>query len=412
MPVRTPVDLLCEQLWGPLLSAGSLRVDVGRGEKAGWTTVERYWMVPDAHRARLIVPAGPRPVTRRLLTNYRGLRRPMINLVRAGLGTGASAGLPSGRAMLKVQIPERRPEIAEQLPLRLLGNTLGPVYAATGVRSGDNRKATLHLVDGRGEPVGYAKVGWNATIDQAIEAEGSTLKEIDGGTSKVRAPRVIAELDYAGHPIMVTSPLPLAVRPVRPGEVSAQEMYTLMPVVRYAAISRTSHYRTVLTRLGALQSHTVVGEMADHASELLQQIARETCELPVVSRWHGDFAPWNTARDADETLWVWDWESSEPDAVAGLDALHWSASAARLAARPEPGVSRLLESSHEYLTAAGIPARGRWAVAACYIATMVERACSLAAQANSWGDSRQSPDELRRLLSEARQGLTSEPEQD
>lgn len=407
MPIPSPLDLLSEQLWAPLTSTGRLKVVVGRGADPGWTTVERYWMVPDARRARLIVPAGPRLVTRRLLTNYRGLRRPAVNLVRAGLGATAGLGLPSGTAMLKVQIPQHQPATVCELPLQLIGERLGRVHAATGVRSGDNRKATLHLTDGRGEPVGYAKVGWNPTIDQAIEAEKSALEEIDEGSGSVRAPRVLAHIGYAGHPILVTSPLPLDVRPVRPEEVSAQEIHSLMPVVRQDLVTNTSQYRATLARLSALRSQAVVEEIAEQAVDLLHQVDSRSSnwQVPVGSRWHGDLAPWNMARDSDGSLWIWDWESSEPDAVAGLDALHWAASVARLRDEEEPDVSQLLQLSREHFAAAGVPQPARQAIAACYVATIVERAGALAAQAGSWDHARQSPTVLTQLMREARQKL-------
>ena len=65
------------------------------------------------------------------------------------------------------------------------------------------------------------------------------------------------------------------------------------------------------------------------AHALLDALAGATDTLPVTSRWHGDLTWWNRARDDAGQLWVWDWESSEEDAVAGLDALHWAFSARR-----------------------------------------------------------------------------------
>lgn len=50
---------------------------------------------------------------------------------------------------------------------------------------------------------------------------------------------------------------------------------------------------------------------------MAEQVSARDDVLPATRRWHGDFAPWNRARDRQGRLWVWDWEKSEEDAVAG-----------------------------------------------------------------------------------------------
>ncbi len=45
--------------------------------------------------------------------------------------------------------------------------------------------------------------------------------------------------------------------------------------------------------------------------------------------WHGDWVPWNMARDGDQVL-LWDWEHYEDDVLAGFDHLHYLAQTRRM----------------------------------------------------------------------------------
>lgn len=408
--MQQPVDLLEEQLWAPGVRAGILRVGTSLDDDPSWDTVERYWMLPDASRARLVVQVTPPRVAARLLTNYRRLRTPVTGAVRALLGAGASLGVPCGWHVLQVQTRRGAPPgDAPRRPLEVLEGHFGKrIYAAGGVRRGDNRKATLHLVDAAGIPVGYAKVGWSRSIDASIRDEARALRDVAGGLSSVRSPRLLAELDYADHPIAVTAPLPPEVRRVHPADVTSQELFALTPVVRQGSFRDTAQVRDTRAKLDRMRESPVVGTLAARAADLLARVARweGSVRTPVVQRWHGDLAPWNMARDADGVLWLWDWESSQPDAVAGLDALHWEASVLRLTTPRQPTLAMLLDRAEPHLVAAGVPRNARWGVAACYAVSLVERACTLAHQAASWSDARQPPSELESLLAEAEARLS------
>jgi hypothetical protein len=112
--------------------------------------------------------------------------------------------------------------------------------------------------------------------------------------------------------------------------------------------------------------------------------------------------PWNRARDRTGQLWVWDWESSEEDAVAGLDPLHW-AFRSRALAMHDPGEVRLaacVEDAAPFLVAAGC-ARSEWStVAATYAIAVVERACVLADR-SGWTDAYLGQEGLATLVQQA-----------
>ena len=384
------LDLLNEQLWGPVLGE-SVRVTTDGSDREGWDVVESYWMVPDAQRASLLLPRGPRAMTASAATNYRGMRRPWKSVGRGVIGAAARVGAPLGRDTLTVQVRADRPQAREQLLLHLLAEALGlpRVYAALGVRSGANRKATLSLLDPSGRPVGYAKVAWSETTAGFVRTEAAALREVGGREAAMRAPALLAEVDYAGHPVIVTEALPLDVRGSRDARVApptSAELYSLCPVHRVDRPGGTQQFSAMRSRLEALGSDPVAGQVVRRASRLADAVATSTVELPVTARWHGDLTPWNRARTSSGQLWVWDWESSEPDAVAGLDALHWSFSTRR----PTSGRNEVVEltgclaDAGPHLRAAGVPEAGWPVVAALYALTVVERAADLAHRAGGW----------------------------
>lgn len=409
-----PLDLLVEQLWAPAMGDDAVRVSTGAAG-AGWLEHESYWMFPTTERAALLLPVGPRRVTAAAATSYRGLRRPTKNLGRSALGAVARSGLPVAPGRLRVSVSSGHPEAADGLPLPVLARALGVprLYAATGVRAGANRKATLHLFAESGSPIGYAKVGWNEITDRFVTTEAAALRDVGGRAAPMRAPAVLAEVDYHGHRIVVTEPLPLDVRGARSRSVappSAQELYALCPVCRHDRPSRTGHFVALQERLLALVDDPVAGDSVQAAAPLVDRLRGRDAQLPVTARWHGDLTPWNRARDATGQLWVWDWESSEADAVAGLDALHWEFSVKRgpTGQVPDIDLPGWVAGAAPQLRAAGVRPE-RWGdVAAIYALTVVERAADLARRSGGWQRVWIGPDQLRLLVAQATALVTAE----
>lgn len=403
----TPLAHLIEQLWAPALSSGArLRVDPGPDED--WTVVESYRLVPDERHARLLIPDGPAGATAGSLRNYRGLRRPQENAIRTILAAGASAGamavLP--RVTLEAPRPSGGPTVPD-LPLPTLASALGAdrVHASIGVRTGANRKATLQLVDDDGGPVGYAKFGWNRVTGEFVRAEAEALAEVGGRPAAMRAPRLLAALEYHGRPVIVTEPLPLDVRGCHRlhGRPSAQEIYALCPIRRVARPASSQHFVGLRERLSDIARDPATAAVGGSALNLAQRLASHTAAVPVSARWHGDLTSWNCARDRQGQLWSWDWESSEVDAVAGLDAVHWELSERRrsrggLGERP---LTEAVGTAGPLLLAAGLSRRHHALVAATYALTVVERAANLARREGGWSRVWVGPGALTHLVGEA-----------
>lgn len=385
-----PLDHLVEQLWAPALATGAVRVAADPPPDPRWVDVERYWAVPDLAHARILIPRGNARVTAGALTNYRGLRFPTTNLIRAGAGSLARLGLPLSRRTVAVQVRGDSAAVREALPLTLLARELGVprVHASIGIRTGDNRKATLALVDGRGRPLGYAKFGWDAVTDGFVATEARALSKFGGLPGPARAPAALARFDYHGHPVVVTQPLPLDVRGAmnRVAAPTSQEVFFLTPVCRRAAPRDTEHLAQVAARLASLATDPVSGPVAVRARSLLERITDVDDPVPVTERWHGDLTPWNRARERDGQLWVWDWENCEEDAVAGLDPLHWAFSRRRLTnAHLDPdALADCLGDASRHLAAAGVRREAWPVIAGIYALVVLERACALAAHHRSW----------------------------
>lgn len=398
-----PLDLLFQQLWSPGLGEGT-RAGVDLGPTGGWRDAERYWLLPGAQQPRLLVPVAPARVQQAALTHYRGLRRLPANAARVGLGTLARVGAPLSRHQLVVQV--RSEADAAGLPLASIAAELGHerLHATFGVRTGANRKTTMQLLDGDARSVGYAKLGWNSTADEYVTTETHALRQVGGQPGLLRAPRLLAAFRQGGRPVLVVEPLPDDVRAVR-GEQSAPssaELFALCPVERMARPGATIQLRALARRLDVLCADPTTREVAERAITVLRRLEADQVPVPVQARWHGDLTPWNCAREAEGQLWAWDWESSEPDVVAGLDAVHWEFSVRREAVPVDQiSLADCVGRARRHLAAAGHTRAGHGVVGAVHALTVTERAATLAAREGTWQRVWITPLRIGRLLDEA-----------
>lgn len=349
----------------------------------------------------------------RALTSHRRLRSPAARVGRSLTGAAAAAtGLPLARHTLSVQ--SRLPVPARELePVSCMEAVLGaPLLAVVGVRDGANGKATLQLFDHDGSARGYAKVAWSPLTDEYVRTEADVLRSAPQLPAGVRTPRLLADGAIgSGRPFLVTAPLPQSARTlVRGDDLPLGTLISLFPTTRHASVRETGQFLAVLRRLGAAQASSVSDvELHSAATDLAQRLERVDRRLPVLDRWHGDLVPWNAARDDDGTVWLWDWESSEPDTVAGLDILHWLLNTeARQAVGGEPGGLRVAaDRATVPLQALGLGPEGRAVVAALYSLSKAERYWTLAAAHGTWERNRVDRATTLRILGAGRSFLAA-----
>ena len=409
----SPLDSLVEQLWRTPVSSGAARVVVDARPDSRWRDAESYWLLPSLASPQLLIPRGTPAVTSAALRSYRALRKPRVRFLRNTLGLAARSGLPPALHTVSVQVPVRtaagpNPPL---LPLEAISHVLGQkhLHAAVGIRLGDNRKPTLQLFDNGGLPAGYAKLAWNETSRDFILTETAALGALAGSRGPTRAPRLLGTGSWDGFPFLITEPLPADVHAVR-GNVkrpTPEELFALCPVTRTDHIPATSHFQELSLRLQKLPDS---GDQPLRAAtqEIEGLIRARNARVPVTQRWHGDLVPWNTARQPSGQLWCWDWESAEADAVAGLDALHWTISVRREAGTGTiaGNLSAALADSAGYLAAAGLPTSAHADVGAVYALVVAERAWTLAANNGGWSSSWISQEDLLGLLKAAAAKLT------
>lgn len=407
-----PLEHLHEQLWSRVAPPDQLRIRRERPEP-GWREVERYLVVPSVARARLLVPDRPGPVLRQAFLAYRRLRPRRAQAQRLALGAASRARvLPLPR----VSVQLRAAGSAPTLPLARLEQVLGGdrLHAAIGIRTGANRKPTLQLFDDAGNPRGFAKIGWDSASATGLARECLALWA-GPWTGPARVPRILAAGTLETGPYVVTQPLPAGVRAVRAGVAppTPVELAALCPVVRRAPLRETEQFAALVKRYAALRPRSPeTAALVARAQDLLDALGRWPVPVPVAARWHGDLTPWNVARDDDGTLWCWDWEFHEPDAAAGLDAVHWQmAVGLERGGRLGPATAdRLAHGTDAALTALGVSAAGRAGVVGLWAAILAERALVLATAGSGveqWDAGWICPDELAGLIAGAQQLVSS-----
>jgi hypothetical protein len=407
-------DALVEQLWGGPIATGQLRMrwlrpgsDTTR--EAGWRDVERYYAIPTAGRPTMLLPTGPRPALLGALNNYRGLRTARRQLQRRALGAAVLAGgLPCPQVVLSV--PDDEPGATRVNPLGELAAALGrqDLRAAIGVRTGANRKATLQLVDVDGSPVGFAKFAWSEQTAIAVRRETQALTtETEEGSC--RRPALLAQGTYSGWPYLVSSPLPLSSQGVRgrTAPPTVQEFHDLAPVSGRRALGTSAHVRELTERLEGLVSDGSSRQLVARTVRLLADARAAGEDIVMSERWHGDLTPWNSARDGDGRLWCWDWESSEADTVAGLDAIHWHLSLVQEAggALDAAALSKAVQAAAPVLVGMGHRRQSVQVVTAVYVAALVERAVALSQAEGGWEAGWLTVDDLDDLVTHAAREL-------
>lgn len=392
-PAPEALGRLVEQLWGPGMKRGLLRVGVATGPPEGWEVLHRFHLMPTPADPHLLVTVAPRQATLRALTAYAGLRSPMRRVARQATALLAAAGGVPGARSLVVAARPGSDEARAADPLNALSAATGArVIAVIGIRRGANAKPTLQLFTGAGHPLGYAKLAWNPLTAGMVRTEAAALGSLAQRPEQTtaRAPRLVTRGQLNLRPYLMTDPLPRDITQLGGSRgLSADNLAGLFPVARWDIPARTGQVaRTLgrLHRLAGLGDSAVTSEVIDTARCLGERLRRSTTMLPVAMRWHGDLVPWNAGRDREGITWLWDWESSEPDALAGMDILHWHLNATRPMSPHEAGgqLQKAAEAARPAMQALGTGLREQSLVTAAYALTLAERNATLAAAHGTW----------------------------
>lgn len=399
----TELDLCSEQLW-PSFDRPHYLVTDRASPTAGWNEIERHRAFGRRGKVDMILPLR-RLAAARALTAYPGLRPLRRRLTRFALAAGIVTGLAGSSrivALLTDGAASNDITVMQQLQLALTED----ISAAMHVRRSANRKALLQVVDRRGDTLGFAKLARNTVSASGIRSEIDALIDMDGGSPTVRVPRVLLSGESKGFPFVFTEPLPPGIRGSSPSVAdtpSISEFAAISPVHRWGSAGQTGHIARLHARLASLVTTSSPSPLLTTLGLLLEMVRSAEDTMPIAKWAHGDFAFWNTGRSRDGTLWCWDFENVEPDALAGLDVLHWHASRRRTGSGPTGVADRegILCDSAGHLTAFGIGSpSARALLYRTYVIDIAIRTLETAAD-DGWQHVWAQPDDVESLVRRA-----------
>jgi hypothetical protein len=238
--------------------------------------------------------------------------------------TGAARGVFRTGLVLG---PSEGPGILDHLA-GVLGRDVVASIALTPPRA--NRKPVLHVMDGHGRTVAFAKVGINQLTADLVRHETRVLRELAvAGLRVLRPPEVIDSGTWNGMPLLVLTPLPTHRMTEPDPSVLAAAMHELadVPAPRDVVVGAENYVRTLLDRAGSesagldLADRQALSDLVEHLTLLAADPAVPTIRM---GAWHGDWAEWNCGQVGPQVL-LWDWERYRPLAPKGFDALHYAA---------------------------------------------------------------------------------------
>ena len=298
------------------------------GSVLGWRdligSVGGLLVVPSLRAPRLGVPAEA-PLAAAAAVTRHGTsrstkdliaRRSLAALLRSGIGRSAFA---------RIELGGREDGVLEQLQVAL-GRDLVAAVPLTPARA--NRKPVLHLLDPRGDTVGFAKLGVSELTRQLVAREAQTLDEIEHVADAVRFTRVARVLgrgSWNGTNYVVFSPLPTWAGRAPSGQLLSRAMHEVSELRPPGAADGRTYPEALIDDLDQLLPRLDGPDLdaAMRTRAALVGLKRFAGDVAATSSWHGDWTAWNCC-EVDGRIAVWDWERFEHGVPAGFDALHYA----------------------------------------------------------------------------------------
>jgi hypothetical protein len=311
-----------------ILSAPPIEASVTRSSAAGTRgVVQTLGVFPTAAQPRLLLSLESARAAAALLRGGSHAHEVRVRLGRALLRAGLRVGLAQHllRDRLRFVVGETArgaPPLADVLLSGHLAEVLELSELSFAVRLGrvrPNRKPLIQVVSRGGTPVAYVKVGWNALTRRLVAREAEVLETLEGESrTAFAAPRVLYHGSWHGLELLALSPL--GGRLVRSGQHVGEVSRAMLEIARLSdaeehPLAGSPYWRSLRARITALAA-------ADAAALADRVEARWGPRVLTFGSWHGDWTPWNMAKQ-NGTLAVWDWERSGPGIPAGLDAAHF-----------------------------------------------------------------------------------------
>jgi hypothetical protein len=314
------LEWLAEVLWGP---TPGVEVVVGGQVPAG-VAPQRWGVLPDLRRPRVLVPLASRRAAAEAVRQYSDGMTQQARLAKAAVGLGLRSGA------LQWWLRRRGLLVAAAGPAEgsLLGDhvaaALGRPDLAAAIVLGPvrpNRKPVVQLIGRDGQPVGYMKVGWNDLTRRLVRAEAAMLRRLtEAGPRAFTAPGLLHQGQWHGLDITISSALPHRLwrrgrRYAMPPVAVSREIAALGGV-EVTALGESGWWAELQRRLAPVR------QAAATLDATLERLEAQAATRLAFGTWHGDWGPWNL-RSTPDRLLVWDWERGGDGVPLGFDLLHF-----------------------------------------------------------------------------------------
>jgi hypothetical protein len=336
-PMTRPreLDWLAEVLWGP---TPAVEVVVGGPVPAGVPAAQRWGVLPDLARPRVLVPLASGRAAAEAVRQYSDGMTQRARLAKAVAGLGLRSGavgwwLRRRGLVVAAAGPAAGTLLGDHVPAALGRDDLAAAIVLGPVRP--NRKPVVQLIGRDGQPVGYMKVGWNDLTRRLVRAEADLLRRLaHAGPRTFTAPDLLHQGRWQGLDITISSALPHRLwrrgrRYALPPVAVSREIAALGGVEQ-TPLGDSRWWRELPDRLVPVRQALADGPAgpdggggaAATLDATLERLAARASTRLAFGTWHGDWGPWNL-RSTPGRLLVWDWERSGDSVPLGFDLLHF-----------------------------------------------------------------------------------------
>jgi len=300
---------------------------------AGYTRADQLVRLPSAQGRSLLVSLASRRGTSSALTSYNALRSGRRKIARQVLGSALQAGMaqPVLRSRIDIGIrvgtsaDERADDLLDDKLRALCASSLPATRLVTAISGGQGpyRKPILHVFSQTGKPLGFIKVGWNTWTKEGVRQEKAALTAYGSRPRGFGVPNLLSLSDWHGHNLLATAPLPERVTKIGAdaGMPDASVLREINGLSEVAArpLAESSWWLRARGRIRDVVDRVARQALTQATERINAAYGQATLDFGFC---HGDFTPWNLGQ-ASGRIYVWDWESSVPDAPVGFDAVHY-----------------------------------------------------------------------------------------
>ena len=226
-----------------------------------------------------------------------------------------------------------------------LGYPLSGLVAYAGSDS-ERRKITILAIAEYTKPDVVVKVSDTKGGIEAIQQESQALRSLEGNAIEDRVPKLLFEGEYKDGSWVQGQSLFDCKSGQKP--FLTEDHFNFLKDLSYIMRSKLKiKYSTIWQNIDAEKKsrERIPVPIKEAHQWLIEKVQNES--ESVFFRTHGDFTPWNIYANKN-SFFVYDWEDSIPDGLAGSDLLHFAYRQAELIG-PWPGGEELFGQMYQGL---------------------------------------------------------------